>query len=173
MPTLRPSGGGLHACGSPMVFVYEEHNVLRTGEETIAKRSSEPKSIKLYAAWFCPFAQRAWIAMEELGIDYQVAARIYLNFKIQSRSRPLFYLLYDASRTRHAYASQHVVHRMRAVRGRLSHQGAAAHRRESRQDAWLHRVLPARPRPWVGVSRVSYRRQYRACATATIHLPVN
>ncbi|GAB5361069.1 hypothetical protein AAMO2058_000683100 [Amorphochlora amoebiformis] len=41
------------------------------GEETIAKRSAVESPIKLYTSWFCPFAQRAWIALEEKNIDYQ------------------------------------------------------------------------------------------------------
>ncbi|KMW60059.1 Glutathione S-transferase [Candidatus Rhodobacter oscarellae] len=27
-------------------------------------------NIKLYSAWYCPFAQRTWIALEMLGLDY-------------------------------------------------------------------------------------------------------
>ena len=41
------------------------------GERTIKQRSKKVKHIKLYCSWFCPFAQRAWIALEEKGIDYQ------------------------------------------------------------------------------------------------------
>lgn len=26
---------------------------------------------KLYCAWFCPFAQRAWIALEAKGVDFE------------------------------------------------------------------------------------------------------
>ena len=40
------------------------------GEATIRARAA-PKDIKFYCGWFCPFAQRAWIACEEKGIDYQ------------------------------------------------------------------------------------------------------
>eukprot|EP00928_Gymnodinium_smaydae_P034257 TRINITY_DN24325_c0_g1_i1.p1 TRINITY_DN24325_c0_g1~~TRINITY_DN24325_c0_g1_i1.p1 ORF type:complete len:313 (+),score=34.34 TRINITY_DN24325_c0_g1_i1:56-940(+) len=40
------------------------------GEKTIVARSQE-KSVKLYCSWFCPFAQRVWIALEEKGVDYQ------------------------------------------------------------------------------------------------------
>lgn len=29
--------------------------------------------VELYSAWFCPFAQRAWIAAEEKGIKYKVS----------------------------------------------------------------------------------------------------
>mmetsp|Transcript_9151 Transcript_9151/g.13732 ORF Transcript_9151/g.13732 Transcript_9151/m.13732 type:complete len:332 (-) Transcript_9151:223-1218(-) len=41
------------------------------GEITIAARSRVKSSIKLYSSWFCPFAQRAWIAMEEKKVSYQ------------------------------------------------------------------------------------------------------
>ena len=26
--------------------------------------------MKLYSAWYCPFAQRAWMALEHKGIDF-------------------------------------------------------------------------------------------------------
>lgn len=49
------------------------------GEATIRKRSStntnttssNNNAVTLYCSWFCPFAQRAWIALEELGVPYQ------------------------------------------------------------------------------------------------------
>jgi len=41
------------------------------GERTIAMRSKEVLPVKLYTSWFCPFAQRAWIAMEEKKVAYQ------------------------------------------------------------------------------------------------------
>lgn len=49
------------------------------GEATIRRHSKENKSndnrsmegIVLYCSWFCPFAQRAWIAAEEVGVPYQ------------------------------------------------------------------------------------------------------
>lgn len=42
------------------------------GEATIQKRSNvESPSFLLYSSWFCPFAQRAWIAAEESGANYQ------------------------------------------------------------------------------------------------------
>jgi len=36
------------------------------GEHTIRRRSAcdEPE-VLLYCSWFCPYAQRAWIALEE------------------------------------------------------------------------------------------------------------
>lgn len=46
------------------------------GEETIRLHSSseseeKPSQIIVYCSWFCPFAQRAWIAAEELDIPYE------------------------------------------------------------------------------------------------------
>jgi len=41
------------------------------GEQTIQDRSSDSAAITLYCSWFCPFAQRAWIALEEKQIAYQ------------------------------------------------------------------------------------------------------
>ena len=42
-----------------------------SGESTLKKRMrvKDPELI-LYSSWFCPFAQRAWIAAEETGINY-------------------------------------------------------------------------------------------------------
>mmetsp|Transcript_13066 Transcript_13066/g.24693 ORF Transcript_13066/g.24693 Transcript_13066/m.24693 type:complete len:340 (+) Transcript_13066:37-1056(+) len=42
------------------------------GEKTIASRlaASQDSKMKLFTSWFCPFAQRAWIALEEKGVDY-------------------------------------------------------------------------------------------------------
>ena len=43
------------------------------GEATLKRRMhdiDEPDLI-LYASWFCPFAQRAWIAAEECGVKYR------------------------------------------------------------------------------------------------------
>jgi glutathione S-transferase len=40
------------------------------GRETAVSRSV-PKPTILYGAWFCPFVQRAWIALEEKGVEYQ------------------------------------------------------------------------------------------------------
>jgi Glutathione S-transferase, N-terminal domain len=50
---------------------------MNTGEETIRqsmmRNSSQPQQLDLqfYSSWFCPFAQRTWITLEEAGVNYQ------------------------------------------------------------------------------------------------------
>jgi len=41
------------------------------GEGTIRQREAVDSSLLLYCSWFCPFAQRAWIALEEKGVPYR------------------------------------------------------------------------------------------------------
>eukprot|EP00525_Craspedostauros_australis_P006261 CAMPEP_0198120614 /NCGR_PEP_ID=MMETSP1442-20131203/29662_1 /TAXON_ID= /ORGANISM="Craspedostauros australis, Strain CCMP3328" /LENGTH=293 /DNA_ID=CAMNT_0043779285 /DNA_START=38 /DNA_END=919 /DNA_ORIENTATION=+ len=44
------------------------------GEATLRKRSQledDNVDLILYSSWFCPFAQRAWIAAEESGVNYK------------------------------------------------------------------------------------------------------
>merc|ERR1719326_1508094 len=41
-----------------------------SGETTIQSKQSS-QLIKLYCSWFCPYAQRVWIALEELSLNYQ------------------------------------------------------------------------------------------------------
>jgi glutathione S-transferase len=42
------------------------------GEATLKKRTkAENSEFTLYSSWFCPFAQRAWIAAEECGVNYR------------------------------------------------------------------------------------------------------
>lgn len=44
--------------------------VAAAGEATIARRQQATTSVRLFCSWFCPYAQRAWIALEEKGVDY-------------------------------------------------------------------------------------------------------
>lgn len=42
------------------------------GEATLkARMVTKDPDVLLYSSWFCPFAQRAWIAAEETGANYQ------------------------------------------------------------------------------------------------------
>jgi len=52
--------------------MWQENWTPSFGEATIQKRSPAVKdpAFVLYSSWFCPFAQRAWIAAEETGADY-------------------------------------------------------------------------------------------------------
>ncbi|MGH3056101.1 MAG: glutathione S-transferase family protein [Gaiellaceae bacterium] len=43
-----------------------------SGEATIRQRSkTDNADVILYTSWFCPFAQRAWIALEESNANYK------------------------------------------------------------------------------------------------------
>ncbi|KJA28856.1 hypothetical protein HYPSUDRAFT_61695 [Hypholoma sublateritium FD-334 SS-4] len=39
--------------------------------EALVAKHQEPQPLVFYAGWFCPYVQRAWIALEEKGIPYQ------------------------------------------------------------------------------------------------------
>lgn len=63
-----------HAAQQPGDALWDSKWEPSHGEATVHLRSStngHEKAVKLYTSWFCPFAQRAWIALEEKGVDYE------------------------------------------------------------------------------------------------------
>ena len=75
--TLRAMAGEaqLAAAQSPGDELWDAAWQPGAGEQTIQERSEEvegePSAITLFCAWFCPFAQRAWIALEEKQVNYR------------------------------------------------------------------------------------------------------
>lgn len=61
-----------HAAQQPGDALWDDSWTPGRGEETVQLRSGSnaQKQVKLFTSWFCPFAQRAWIALEEKGVDY-------------------------------------------------------------------------------------------------------
>lgn len=58
------------AAQRPGDALWDSSWVAGAGEATIASRV-KPGEVVLYSSWFCPFAQRAWIACEEKGVPYK------------------------------------------------------------------------------------------------------
>jgi hypothetical protein len=44
------------------MIIYQ--HIGKMAEDTITKRCGGEAAITLYCSWFCPYAQRAWIALE-------------------------------------------------------------------------------------------------------------
>mmetsp|Transcript_25682 Transcript_25682/g.102448 ORF Transcript_25682/g.102448 Transcript_25682/m.102448 type:complete len:94 (-) Transcript_25682:234-515(-) len=72
---MRPSsstpGAVARAAQAPGDALWDPTWVPAAGEATIAARTgSQHAELTLYCSWFCPFAQRAWIACEEKHVPY-------------------------------------------------------------------------------------------------------
>ena len=61
--------GDLRLAAAPRVCVS---TMMGLGEETIVARERRASAaVSLFSSWFCPYAQRAWVALEEAGVDYR------------------------------------------------------------------------------------------------------
>lgn len=63
-------GEGLSAAQFEGDALWDPKWTERSGEATIRKHLAEHPR-KFYCSWFCPFAQRVWITLEESGLPYQ------------------------------------------------------------------------------------------------------
>jgi hypothetical protein len=61
----------MEAAQNPGDELWDPSWVESAGERTIQRQSgvTDP-AITLFCSWFCPFAQRAWIALEEKAVKY-------------------------------------------------------------------------------------------------------
>jgi len=66
-----PETNELQAALAPGDALWDSEWQPGPGEATIQRRANiaNPK-FTLYSSWFCPFAQRTWIACEETGVEY-------------------------------------------------------------------------------------------------------
>jgi glutathione S-transferase len=69
--SMSPNNEPLQAASFPGDALWDPSWKPAAGENTIHRRmNAESPSVTLYCSWFCPFAQRAWIALEESGTNY-------------------------------------------------------------------------------------------------------
>ncbi|OCH93303.1 glutathione S-transferase [Obba rivulosa] len=85
-PTLKPSLIHIRAM-SGRGDSGKSYHLQCTGDALkTANVHSDPKDITLFASCFCPFVQRAWIALEYLGIDYKV--RLWTTDEVDPYKKP-------------------------------------------------------------------------------------
>ena len=56
-------------CASGAVEAQRALGDLNISARSKRKRAARADTV-LFSSWFCPYAQRAWIALEEKGVDY-------------------------------------------------------------------------------------------------------
>jgi len=65
------------SCPFSWVFNYDgSKNRIRT---IMTKTNKEATMIKFYSAWFCPYAQRAWLALEHHEIPFEYIESLLVN----------------------------------------------------------------------------------------------
>ncbi|PTB66913.1 glutathione S-transferase [Trichoderma citrinoviride] len=51
--------------------VPKYHPVATSAASVTVQQHTAPANVVLWAGWFCPFTQRVWVVLEELGVPYQ------------------------------------------------------------------------------------------------------
>ena len=61
----------MESCCSGEHTIWQRQQASRTANGSDSSRdTSDTQPPKLFSSWFCPYAQRAWLALEESGANY-------------------------------------------------------------------------------------------------------